>query len=257
MYQAFDLKVFLVIIMLCFIILLKGFIVRKVKNVMGQKFGKLTVVSRNYDVTYNGNAFWFCQCECGKKTIVMGSRLIHGRTKSCGCLRKLNGYTNPLSHGHAIGKKKSKTYMIWANMINRCTNPAQKSYPKYGGRGISVCQRWRESFENFLEDMGEKPEGLSIDRIDNNGNYEKDNCRWTTKREQLRNYSRNRMITFNGKTQCLTDWAEEIGIDRQTISSRLYRGWSIEKAIVTPKFIPKAHSASDSATLGDDATVGI
>lgn len=121
-------------------------------------------------------------------------------------------------------------------MIQRCTNPNDKRYKNYGGRGITVCKRWRNSFEKFLEDMGEPPtKEHSIDRINNNGNYCKSNCRWVTRKEQNRNKRNNRLITYKGKTQCLIEWAEEYNINYDTLWCRIYKyGWPIEKALTTP-----------------------
>lgn len=116
-------------------------------------------------------------------------------------------------------------------MIQRCTNHKNKYYPNYGGRGITVCQEWRDSFENFLKDMGECPSKHQIDRIDNNGGYRKENCRWVTPKTNSRNRRDNRLETHNGKTQCLAAWAEEIGINIKTLGSRLRNGWSIENAL--------------------------
>jgi len=119
-------------------------------------------------------------------------------------------------------------------MFQRCYNPNGTKYADYGGRGITVCDRWLK-FENFYADMGDRPEGMEIDRFpDNDGNYEPGNCRWATRPEQMRNTRANRMITFQGRTQCLTDWANEIGVGCSTICTRLARGWSLERALTTP-----------------------
>jgi hypothetical protein len=140
------------------------------------------------------------------------------------------------SHGYASTDpaKRRRVYTIWAMMIQRCTNPKQRQFHLWGGRGIRVCQRWRASFTNFLADMGEPPTSKhSIDRYpDKNGNYEPGNCRWATTAEQTRNSSRNHLITFNGKTQCLADWANEIGIPFYRLAQRLNKlGWPVEQAL--------------------------
>jgi len=123
------------------------------------------------------------------------------------------------THGHCCNYKITRTYSIWASMLQRCSNMNCHKWSRYGGRGIKVCDRWHK-FVNFLADMGEKPEGLSIDRIDNDGNYEPGNCRWATPKQQMNNSSKNTMITFDGKTQCLSAWAREIGIKKNNLSYR-------------------------------------
>ena len=183
------------------------------------------------DADRGGNYRWLCECNCGTEKIILGSNLKRGHTKSCGCLLREGNNT---THGHSKKGKISKTYDSWHSMIQRCTNPNNIAYHDYCGRGITVCKRWLK-FENFLEDMGEVPIGYSIDRIDNDGNYCKSNCRWSTRSEQQRNTTRNHMISFRGKTQCLAAWAEEFHINYSTLCSRIFiYGWSIKKALTTP-----------------------
>lgn len=126
------------------------------------------------------------------------------------------------------------TYMVWQKMIARCNCVTDPSYHNYGAIGISVCCRWKDSFIHFIEDMGPKPESLTLERIDNSGNYEKDNCRWATRAEQSRNTRRNRFVTHNGETLCLQDWADRMGIGASSVFARLRRGWTLEKALFTP-----------------------
>lgn len=126
---------------------------------------------------------WVCKCVCGKELTVLTQNLKSRNSASCGCKSRTG--PNP-RHGHTVGRVKTPTYKCWENMIQRCTNPNRDGYENYGGRGISVCERWMV-FDNFLEDMGEKPEGLQIDRIDNDGNYEPDNCHWVTVSENMKN----------------------------------------------------------------------
>jgi hypothetical protein len=133
-------------------------------------------------------------------------------------------------HGQSAGPKETPTYTTWVRMRRRCNNPNHSTYQYYGGRGIKVCERW-DSFDSFLKDMGEKPEGMTLDRINNDGNYEPGNCRWSTHKEQVRNTSQNRLFTVNGKTQCLSAWAEEAGINFKTVHTRISRNWSIERAL--------------------------
>lgn len=131
------------------------------------------------------------------------------------------------------GMSGSRTYESWGQMFKRCGNPKHSSHVRYGGRGISVCARWK-SFTAFLEDMGERPEGTSLERIDNNGNYEPGNCRWATKKEQQRNMRSNRLLTHNGRTMCIAEWAETAGISALTLHSRLNIGWTIDEALSIP-----------------------
>lgn len=205
-------------------------------DLTGQKFGRLFILRKN-GVAKNGHTLFLCMCDCGKEKTILGISLRSGKTKSCGCIRQETLVAMNLSrikHGHLINNRTTKVYQTWNSLIQRCTNPKNPSYTTHGGRNISVCSRWKK-FENFLEDMGEPPtDKHQIDRIDNNGNYCKLNCRWCTSTVNNRNKRNNRRITYNDKTQCLSEWAEEIDICRVTISNRLKRGWSIEKALTTP-----------------------
>lgn len=145
------------------------------------------------------------------------------------------------------GLRNMPGYLSWLSMNRRCSIPGDQDYATYGGRGISVCERWRgiEGLKNFIADMGAKPSPKhSIDRIDNNGNYEPGNCRWATVEEQCRNRSNTRLITFNGKTQCMTDWAAELKISRGTIFHRIRRGWTVSDALTTPA-VPSPRKKSD------------
>lgn len=152
--------------------------------------------------------------------------------------RHLSSYKHPFSdnldrskHGHSIRGNRTREYISWANLKIRCYKKNHPYYPDYGGRGITVCERWLNSFENFLSDMGRCPDGHTIDRINNDGNYEPSNCRWATKVEQASNRKSNRVLTFNGKTQIAKRWAEELGIGYQTLIFRLKSGWPVERAL--------------------------
>jgi len=192
-------------------------------NLVGQKFGKLTVLKYAYNDSH-GKKKWLCWCECGQKTIVSTSDLKGGHTKSCGC-------TN-IKHGQKMGGKTSPTYISWYHMIDRCTNHDCPAYSNYGGRGILVCEEWLQ-FANFLKDMGERPPNYQIDRIDNTKGYYKENCRWTTPKQNSRNRRNNHTIEYNGTTKALIEWAEQIRVAADTIRSRINRGWSIEKTLTT------------------------
>ena len=178
-------------------------------DLTGNIYTKLTVLAR-VDNNKHGQSMWLCRCECGNTKIVRQSHILSGNTKSCGCFYKERIHEIHLKHGHNKKKHTSSTYKSWSELIQRCTNPNNKRYERYMGRGITVCTRWLNSFENFLEDMGERPsKDHSIDRIDNDGNYEPSNCRWTTYKEQNSNQRSNVWMTFNGETKLQTCWADE------------------------------------------------
>jgi len=177
----------------------------------GRRFGRLTIIA-DAKVKRGGHTAWQCQCDCGNNTIVRGDSLMSGKTQSCGCQR-LEAIT---SHG----MKHSSTYRSWSDMKSRCNDPNTLDYKRYGGRGIKVCDRWN-AFQLFYADMGEKPKGLSLERIDNNKGYSPDNCKWATRKEQSRNQRPNRMITYFGETKCLAEWAESLGINGTTLHCRL------------------------------------
>jgi len=186
-------------------------------DLKGAVFGRLTVLEYAGNDKHN-NAQWKCRCECGTEKVISGASLRTGNTLSCGCYHKEQSSKWTSKHKTTHGKRKSRTYSIWGNMRTRCTNPNYKQYKDYGGRGISICERWLD-FANFLEDMGEAPEGKTLDRIDNNGNYEPGNCRWATGLEQMSN--RANTVMFEGKA--LPIWAEELGMNYYTLYSRLKR----------------------------------
>lgn len=153
------------------------------KDIGGCRFGKLLVTSP-YGSNKNGRKMWLCLCDCGNEKIICSANLLRKDTESCGCIQRRNS----VKHGHAIGVG-TKTYITWKGMIQRCSYKGHSQYKYYGQRGINVCERWK-IFENFLDDMGERPDGMSIDRINNNGNYCPDNCRWVTAVEQQKNKRR-------------------------------------------------------------------
>lgn len=161
---------------------------RKWKDHTGQRFGKLVAIEYVGSTGAKGKAQWRCVCDCGGEKICKAENLLRGKSKSCGCDRHENRVAQVTKHGHARGDngKPTTTYRTWHSMLQRCLNENTGQYEDYGGRGITVCDRWR-SFENFLADMGEKPSGLTLDRIDVNGNYELSNCRWATQHEQAIN----------------------------------------------------------------------
>jgi hypothetical protein len=201
-------------------------------DLMGKKFGRLTVISRA-DNSKQGQAMWLCMCDCGTKHTVKSIILRRGISKSCGCLEIEARYTSQRTHGHT-SSGTSPTFHSWAGMISRCTNEHHVSYPRYGGRGISVTERWH-SFQNFLDDMGVKPDGFSLDRINNSLSYSPENCKWSDAIQQARNKSNNHLISHNGETKCLQEWADLLGISGSSLRCRLSSGWSIHDALTTKK----------------------
>lgn len=200
----------------------------------GDRFGRLLVLSV---ADQRANSATRCRCDCGKETTPRALALISGHTRSCGCLSPETARALFVRHGHATGGKTTGEYAAWLGMKRRCYSVKMRAYPLYGGRGITVCDRWRDSFPAFLADMGPRPSPQhSVDRYPNkDGNYEPGNCRWATKGEQSRNTNRNRLVTFRGETLCVTDWAARLGVGKHAISSRLFGlGWSVEKALTTP-----------------------
>ena len=194
--------------------------------------GKLLVLERAEDK--GKRHYWRCLCDCGNIKIAEHYDLIHAQTQSCGCLRGERNRALFVSHGLSY----SKEYNTYHSMMARCYNPKHKSYNNYGGRGIDVCLRWKEpngqGFLNFLEDMGECPDGLSLDRINNNEGYGPDNCRWATTKEQQRNRNINRVLTLENESHCMGEWADIRGWSINMLWIRLKRGWTTEEALTIP-----------------------
>lgn len=226
------------------------------RNILGQKFGRLTVIEyeglKPRDSGSSTNAsWWLCLCECGNTKSAPAHNLTKGNTKSCGCLAKDTAVKNGKA-ATTHNMSRSPEYHCRRSLLGRCYNTNDPSYRHYGERGITVCSRWRESFDNFLEDMGPRPSRKhSIDRIDNNGNYAcgkcdechaagvfKCNCQWATPVTQGRNRRTNHLVTYKGKTQSLIAWAEELGIPIKTLKdrfrSRTKHRWTVERAFETP-----------------------
>jgi hypothetical protein len=202
---------------------------RQSARLEGKVFDRLTVDSKT--ISKNKKIAWSCRCLCGKKIVVTTCDLRSGNTKSCGCLRQDNAKKG--KHQHARVGAMSITYKSYTDMLTRCRNPNHVAWADYGGRGITVCDRWQNSFTFFLEDMGERPsKDYSIDRIDCNSGYTPENCRWADRKTQSRNKRSSRMIEFNGKTQSLTEWAEELRINVKTLTARLDAyGWTVDQAL--------------------------
>lgn len=204
------------------------------KDLTGQKFNRLTVIrkAKNYS---GGRTLWVCQCECGKEIFVNGYNLRQGFTKSCGCLQKEIATKNcKLRTKHNL--INSSLYTVWASMKQRCSNKNGLAYKNYGGRGITICDEWVNDFQAFYDwaiNNGYK-HNLTIDRINNDGNYEPSNCRWVTRSVQAKNRRSNHYITFNSETHIISDWAKLYNIPLNVFCRRLKRGWSFEDAVSKP-----------------------
>jgi len=199
-------------------------------NLTGQTFGRLVVLERANNAK-GQHTQWKCLCACGNIVIVSSANLKVGNTKSCGCLRKEVSSQKSFVHG----MHKSPEYRTWERMKERCCNTNRPAYKYYGGRGISIYPKWKDSFIAFFNYIGPKPPGnYSIDRINTNGNYEPGNVRWATPKEQANNSRRNHLITINAHTLNIQQWADFVGIKPLIICTRIHRGWPPEKAIFTP-----------------------
>lgn len=196
---------------------------RTPNNHAGERFGNLVALR------YAAPAQWECLCDCGAVVVCKTYNLMNGHTRSCGCLRK----ALPVKHGHARNNKPTRTWRAWCDMKRRCENRNRADYRLYGGRGITVCDRWKV-FENFLADMGEKPEGRTLGRINNNGNYEPGNCRWETAFEQGGNKRNNHLVSVSGITRTVSAWARLLPADPDAIFTRIRRGWSGREAVTIP-----------------------
>ena len=188
----------------------------------GDKYNRLTAIKFSHK-NKKYNQYWLFECDCGNKRIIRVGSVKNEDTKSCGCLMKKG---NNLKHG-MFG---TKIYGIWTQMKKRCFNKNCKVYKNYGGRGITVCKEWMK-FENFYRDMGDRPEGKTLDRIKNNLGYCKKNCQWATWEEQENNRRNNRFLTYNDKTQTVSQWAKELNINCSTLFGRVRNGWNTERAL--------------------------
>lgn len=209
-------------------------------DINGVKFDRLLVVV-SVGKDKRNNILWDCICECGNRRVVRTSDLTSGKTKSCGCDigdRISNGRSKNWYNNKFTPKEIKLLYDSYLKMKGRCYNVKRKDYERYGGRGIIVCDRWLESFDNYYEDMGNKPSpNHSVDRIDNNGNYEPSNCKWSTYAEQNRNRRDSFWVEHGGKRMVISDWAKLLGIDRGSIKARLKKGQTFD--YIASHFIKK------------------
>jgi len=197
----------------------------------GRRFGRLKVLG--LDRTEKGYSYWRCDCDCGGTKVVRGTSLKSGVVMSCGCLHREQAKQNikfAAIKNTKSGMAKTPTYAVWRNMNQRCSDPHNEVYH---GRGIKVCERWSE-LDNFVADMGMQPPGMSIERIDNDGDYEPSNCRWATAREQANNRRTSRILEYNGRTGTVSDWARWLDIPHNVLRGRIGRGWPVDMALTKP-----------------------
>lgn len=200
---------------------------KSIIDITGEKFGKLTAIK------YVGNRQWLFKCDCGNTKVITTCAVVGKRVKSCGCLHleRCRSGLNQRRHGHTVGGRRSPEHSVWTDILKRTTNKNHKFYNRYGGRGIKVCERWLK-FENFLSDMGKRPKGLTIDRIDNDCDYTKSNCKWSTRKEQARNRKTTKHITYKGQKKSLAEWCEIYKLPYARVFARLNKlHWSIEAAL--------------------------
>lgn len=204
-------------------------------ELVGNKYGRLTVVSIASPSPSN-RVRYLCLCDCGAQKIIHASNLRDGKTKSCGCLNKEVLSSRVRVHGQT----NTSEHAIWCGIRNRCNNESSPAFSSYGGRGIKICERWN-SFQSFYADMGPRPSTLhSIERINNDGDYEPGNCRWATRSEQSRNRRSSQLYTFNGESKCLEDWAKEKRIKPATVYFRFHKGLRGNDLFVPPYTGPRA-----------------
>jgi len=196
----------------------------KFNDLTGRRFGRLLVVERA--ANRKKHVYWRCKCDCGNEVEVRGDALTRGPTVSCGC------YHDEIVTKH--GMWQTSIYRIWRSMLGRCENPNAHAYELYGGRGIKICDAWHD-FQAFYDDIGKRPgDNYTLDRINNDGDYCPENCRWATWKQQSRNRSNNRIIEFDGERRCVSEWASITGINHGTLTQRLNRGWTAKQTLTMP-----------------------
>ena len=208
----------------------------KFKDLTGLKFGRLTVIKLDHKKQRNDKrgtrCYWLCECDCGNITTVLTEALKSGHTKSCGCL----GKEKRLEANKTHNLTNNRIYSIWHGIKARCFNNNEKAYKNYGERGITLCEEWKNNFMTFYNwsiNNGYQ-DNLTIDRINVNGNYEPNNCRWVNQKQQSRNMRKNHNITYKGETHCLAEWAEILDINYSTLTERVRKNWSVEDIFKKP-----------------------
>ena len=198
-------------------------------DITGRRFARLTVVAMAEERVH-GRIAWHCRCDCGRELIVSGNALQANNTRSCGCYKLDTTGARRRTHG----KSRTPEYKNWCAMKARCYDTNNQDYGHYGGRGIRVCERWKDSFENFLADMGTRPHPRStIERKDPNKDYSPANCQWASQKQQTRNKRTSRMLTVDGQTKCIGEWAEQYGVRQHLIAQRIRQGWPEDAAVKT------------------------
>lgn len=202
----------------------------KLVDISGQRFGMLVAVKR-IAIKPRRGSLWECKCDCGNTKAIFQCQLRQGKTKSCGCFFKKNVGKWNTTHGCSM----TKAFRSWMGMIRRCHSEHDAAFARYGGRGIKVCEEWRNSFDAFLRDMGHPPTAKhSIGRIDNDGHYQKDNCEWQTAAQQNANRSNSVFITIDGKTKCVSEWCRHFGVNVPAAFARIKYGWDPVRVFTTP-----------------------
>jgi hypothetical protein len=209
-----------------------------IKSLIGNVYNRLVVISYSHTKKYVGNSgkgnyivYWNCECSCGNTATIEGRKLKTGHTKSCGCLNQ----ESRSSRGRHKEAGKTREYNIWAQMKMRCYNKNNHAFARYGGRGITVCDEWLNSFERFIQDMGRAPAKHSIERLNNNNGYYKGNCRWASVIEQNNNKRNNVNIEYNNEIKTVSNWCRELGLNVKRTKYRIASGWSTKSAFELPK----------------------
>lgn len=201
-------------------------------DITGLTFGRLLVLGRGSGPKGRGT-YWLCVCRCGTQKNFRRDGLLSGSSQSCGCLQKDSVRASNYVHGGAVRGTRDRAYGSWKSMMSRCYDPNHEAHGRYAGRGIKVCDRWHD-FRNFRVDMGERPLGLTLERVDNDRGYDPGNCEWRTPKEQANNRRDNVLVSFDGKTKTVSAWAAFIGIPRDSLDRRFRNGWSIERSLTEP-----------------------
>lgn len=207
-------------------------------DILNQKFGRLTAIEKSNNIC--GKTAWKCICDCGNIAYVTTSNLTCNRIKSCGCIKQELLMRRNITHN----QRHTRLYEVWKGIKQRCYNPKHRAYHNWGGRGIKMCEDWKNNFQSFHdwsyangycpENQKDEKNKLTIDRIDVNGNYEPSNCRWVKRSKQARNTRANKIISYRNEEYCLVEWCEILDLYYSTVSARLLKGWSVERAFETP-----------------------